>query len=46
MSALGSIPFTFTAQTLLLSSELCHVAFPLSGTEVTSGLGFALMLWK
>src|SRR5713101_2639076 len=45
MSELGSIPFFFTAHTLLLSKELCHVAFPLRGT-VTPALGFSLMLWK
>jgi hypothetical protein len=41
----GSIPFTFTIHTRLLSSEPCHVAFPLRGT-MTPGLGFSLMLWK
>ena len=33
------------AHTLLLSKELCQVAFPPKGT-VTPGLGFALMLAK
>src|SRR5262249_175729 len=41
----ASIPFTFTIQTRLLSSELCHVAFPLSGGTMPC-LGFSLMLWK
>src|SRR5689334_18379171 len=45
MLASGSIPFDFTAQTRLLSSELCQVAFPLSGGTMP-GFGPALMLWK
>jgi hypothetical protein len=45
MSELGLIPFTFTIHTRLLSWELCHVAFPLSG-GITFGFGFSLMLWK
>jgi hypothetical protein len=39
----ASIPFFFTIHTLLLSRELCQVAFPMLET-VTPGLGFTLML--